>query len=728
MSATQGATKEKGEGIPVSPKDGPFLSVFPLIRVLTRRRWQLLACLLLVCTVAFAATAMRKPRFEAVARVEVVMDQPSISGLSGLASNLSGNYFSTQCQLLQSRHVLEVAAKKLNMSGGQWAVDNEGIKALRKNVKIQPVAGSRLIDIVGISEVAPMASAIANQITAAFIETSTEARLAAAKGLIGRVNQQIQVYDAEIQGKENVVSKFRQEQLITGNDTTLSAVETRIRVIEQELTASQMKRLDLESQRLQIERTLASGQGMSEQEETIRSIRTDPPQMTRLKQTLATLKSKESQLAQVYLSGHPKLYDVRLRIADLQTQLLDQKQNAMQGRIKEITEDYMTTVKQEESLLTLLNQQKELGVRLTEKYQQFTELLNDLNMHRRFRQECLARVREFELQEGMAESPVVVIDAAQIPSKPAGLSKTHQAASILLIGILFSLAFVLSLDRLGHSDQTSQASAGRYQTMPMPYGMVPNWPGAYWAGPNQANPSPPQQPVTQANTMRMVSQEEASALGQLQNIELGQNNYDDRAFNVRCRIVHADQSSAEAAAFREMSNQLIHRFGQTHQSLVITSSKEHEGKTTCACNLALGLAKAGRKVLLVDANQENPALHKVFDDSDGQASFQDVLLDRELLENATQDSEVSGLTILSGTGDHTENQHYDAKDIESLLHQLKDRFDWVVFDASTTDDALTKELLSTVSKCLLVDGIVLRTAFGVKRADRNNVTMKIGLG
>ena len=48
------------------------------------------------------------------------------------------------------------------------------------------------------------------------------------------------------------------------------------------------------------------------------------------------------------------------------------------------------------------------------------------------------------------------------------------------------------------------------------------------------------------------------------------------------------------------------------RSLLITSSTKGEGKTLTMCNLAVTLARAGKKVIVVDADLRDPRVHRVF--------------------------------------------------------------------------------------------------------------------
>ena len=51
--------------------------------------------------------------------------------------------------------------------------------------------------------------------------------------------------------------------------------------------------------------------------------------------------------------------------------------------------------------------------------------------------------------------------------------------------------------------------------------------------------------------------------------------------------------------------------GPAARALLVTSALAREGKTTLACHLALSLARAGKRVLLVDCDSRRPRLHDV---------------------------------------------------------------------------------------------------------------------
>ncbi len=48
------------------------------------------------------------------------------------------------------------------------------------------------------------------------------------------------------------------------------------------------------------------------------------------------------------------------------------------------------------------------------------------------------------------------------------------------------------------------------------------------------------------------------------------------------------------------------------RSVAVTSASPGEGKTVIAANLATGLAQAGQRVVIVDADLRRPKIHEIF--------------------------------------------------------------------------------------------------------------------
>lgn len=64
---------------------------------------------------------------------------------------------------------------------------------------------------------------------------------------------------------------------------------------------------------------------------------------------------------------------------------------------------------------------------------------------------------------------------------------------------------------------------------------------------------------------------------------------------------------------RKLRNTIVEEAGEEIKAIMITSSAPAEGKTTISVNLAISLAKMGKKVMLVDADLYNPSVSKMLE-------------------------------------------------------------------------------------------------------------------
>jgi polysaccharide biosynthesis transport protein len=120
---------------------------------------------------------------------------------------------------------------------------------------------------------------------------------------------------------------------------------------------------------------------------------------------------------------------------------------------------------------------------------------------------------------------------------------------------------------------------------------------------------------------------------------------------------------------------------RARQVVMVTSPATMEGSTTVAASLALSLARAGRRTLLVDGDLRAPALHRLFGlpQEDG---LSEVLRSEMDLADAVRPTSSEGLYLLTAGVCDMDAIHALATDVpQAIFDKLRDQFDFVVIDS-----------------------------------------------
>ncbi|WP_182111834.1 polysaccharide biosynthesis tyrosine autokinase [Actinotalea sp. JY-7876] len=132
------------------------------------------------------------------------------------------------------------------------------------------------------------------------------------------------------------------------------------------------------------------------------------------------------------------------------------------------------------------------------------------------------------------------------------------------------------------------------------------------------------------------------------------------------------------------------------QTMVVTSSLPGEGKSTTAINLAITLADAGTKVLLVDADLRRPSVAKYME-LEGSVGLTTVLIGRAAVEDVVQPWGNGHLHVLpSGQIPPNPSELLGSRTMADLLAMLSMRYDVVIIDTPpllpVTDAAILARL------------------------------------
>jgi capsular exopolysaccharide synthesis family protein len=125
---------------------------------------------------------------------------------------------------------------------------------------------------------------------------------------------------------------------------------------------------------------------------------------------------------------------------------------------------------------------------------------------------------------------------------------------------------------------------------------------------------------------------------------------------------------------------------------VVSSSLPAEGKSTTAVNLAITLALAKQRVVLIDCDLRRPLVAERLDLDDAVGTTS-VLIGQVSLDDALQEHRGSGLTVLTaGPVPPNPSELLQSIAMEKLLHELREQYDVVLLDAPpllpVTDAAL----------------------------------------
>jgi capsular exopolysaccharide synthesis family protein len=194
------------------------------------------------------------------------------------------------------------------------------------------------------------------------------------------------------------------------------------------------------------------------------------------------------------------------------------------------------------------------------------------------------------------------------------------------------------------------------------------------------------------------------AAGALLDLPLVGVTVDDATASNRSLTVNLAPRSAYAESVRTVRTNL--EFAQVDgplRTLMISSPMPADGKTTLTANLAVAIAQAGKRVIVVDADLRKPRLHEMFEASN-QFGLTTILTHQLALEDGLQQVQAHPNVLLLTSGKLPPNptELLASEAMLALLEQLKQRADVVLIDASPFVVADPSVLAARVDGTLVV--------------------------
>lgn len=621
-------------------------------QVLLRRRWIVIAGIILGVILAAVISWTTTPLYRATTSLEIAREAEKIINVQGVESGAraSGNeFYPTQYGLLRSRSLALTVVRKLRLDQNiqfmygyagnaadaaklqeqnvdRAALQERAAGILQRNLTITPVRNSSLVSVSFDSPDPDLSLRIANAIAENFISANLERRFESSAYARKFLEEQLAETRAKLEESERAAVNYADRQQIINfegqpvpngggaRSVGQSLVEAELAALNTSLVSARSERISFEARYEQARKR--GGSALSES-------RTDAAGSA-LRERRAELSAEYSKSLTRFKPDYPTMVALRQQIDQIDRQLDGQGQ-AILGTIQS---DYRAALQRENALQEKVAALKDQMLDLRRRSIQYNIYQRDADTNRILYDGLLQRYKEIGIAGGVGNNNVAVVDQATRPGTPY----TPRTSLNLLIGLLGGLLIgALLAFMFEQLDESIVAPHDLERKLGVPLlGSIPR------VGDNDDKPS------------EMLD----------------------------------DPKSIVSEAY--LSVQTALQFTTNHgapRSFIVTSSRASEGKTTSSVALSRNLAARGRKVLLIDADMRNPSIHKFFG-LRNVTGFSDLLSGNDDMAKLAQAGPVAGLTIVtSGPIPPNPSELLSGTRLSEVLERLLTIYDHVVFDA-----------------------------------------------
>jgi capsular exopolysaccharide synthesis family protein len=642
------------------PQTGSLLDYWDAIR---RRKLVLTVCAVVGLGMGIAVAISQIPMYRASTSIEledgkgddlaakILNPQPDSTAVDPSSD------IQTQIKILQSNSLIDRALNKAHISSlaeldrrssqkSSWLKlfpklkpeENRDalIEKVAKRLKVSAVNSTRIVEVSYEATDPAVAAQFANTLTSEFIQQSLEARWETNRKTSDWLVSQVNEMRGKLQSSEDALQAYaRQKGLIyTGDKQNIS--EEKLRELQSELSKAQADRVEKQS-RFEV------AQGATP--ESIPEVLNDN-NLRGMENNLVDLRKQEAEMAVTFKPDYTQAKRLRAEIDSL-TSNIERKRTVIVSRLDN---ELQESQRRERLLGAAYAVQSRLVTNDSEKSIQYDMLKHDVDTDRQIYEVMLQRVKESSITSALKAGNVVVIDPAKAPLRPYAPNLPMNATEGLLFGLMLGVAGVVIRSKADGCVQ-EPGDAGLLLGIPE-LGMIPAGDPVATRGSRMlALLSPRKEPKTQG--MQLVSS--------------------------------PDTSSMVADSFRAvLASILFMAAGRRQRVLVVTSASPGEGKTTTASNLAVTLAKMGRKVLLIDGDIRSPKIHSTFglENSTGlTTTLKQLALNETVTDTFIRATAVPNLHVLtSGPAIQAGADLLFSGFMPTLITRYRNEFDMVLID------------------------------------------------
>ena len=665
------------------------------LRVLIKRRWVVITIFTLVVLFVVVNTFTAAPIYKGTSRILIEKERPNLLSIQEVSYGWTDpDFYETQYKIIESRAVARNVIRRLdlknspefspesqgnlvsnikrwiretpkgakawitslikteeakNKAGGETEEDGTPDSGLVSDfidrIEVSPVEDSWLVDVSVTAKDPVMAARMANELVWAYIDQNLETKLMAAKDAVQWLNDRINDEREKVEAAEKALLQYKEKhQIITGFSSDAENITA------QKLAELNNQVVEVELQRVEAETRYRQAIFLIDTPDMLDSI----PEVlsndlvNEIKKMEVALFNRMSEFSKKYGQNHPKMVAIESELADLK------KRKAVEAErvVNSLNNEYKLALAREEALKQALAQQKNESLSLNKKAVQFGVLQREAESSRHMYELLIKRFKETSLIEEMKTGNIRIIDRAEVPQAPVGPNKMRNLMLAVVLGLALGVGLAFFLENL---DNTIKLPEEIKEQLKIPYlGPVP-----------------------------MISPD-----------GIPENEDKDLV------AIHNPKSSASEAYCGIRTGILYSSADTTPQVILMTSAGPLEGKTITSSNMAVVMAKAESKVLLMDCDMRRPRIHKLFM-IDREPGLSSILVGTGNVEEAIEPSPVKGLDILPvGPIPPDPSEILGSSRMRQFIDTLREKYTRIIIDSppvsSITDAVVLAQMVDSV--------------------------------
>ncbi len=550
------------------------------------------------------------------------------------------------------------------------------VTLIEDGLSVQQVRDTRAVTLSFTHTDPQLASQVSNEIIKIFRSRNFNTKISTLTQTEDWLKTSIRKVTAELEQAQEELSRYTRDQNIVstgGENVTLKTSELAQK--QDLLTKAELEKLKAEALYEEVRKGNVARLPAEFEDKT-------RDKLIALQKTLSDLQTRQAQLDTKFGPDNSQIQEVRNQITTIEGQIKDATK-ALEEKFKS---DYERAAREVSQIKASRDIAKTEAVREN----QADIKLNTLKINVESKQKTLSVLRDqaqqAELKLKEQASNIRIFEPAQVPTLPAG---PRRLLSVLLAFFLSTAAAVGLAFFLEYLDNTIKTveDVERYAQLPA-LGVIPAI-------------------ATSTSLRKLPTKAEQEAM------VANSNGISLPGASLATQLMTLDNQSTVAEAYRALrTSVLLSSAGHPPKTILVTSGRPGEGKTTTAINTAISLAQLGASVLIIDCDLRRPKVHKVFGISHVHGLSTYLSRDAEL--NALIHTlPIPNLFLLPcGPTPPNPAELVSSEKMREMLITLSQQYDHIILDSPPLINVTDPVILST-----MVDGVIMVVHAGKSTRD-----------